>query len=210
MPLFSVTNVNFKNVVNYLHIEIGQHKSTFICGKSGSGKSTLLKLLNASVSPDSGEILFQNKPIGDYDIIKLRRDIMLVSQSVFLFDDTIKNNFREFYRYREQTLPDDSTLKEYMRICAADFSFDMNCRAMSGGERQRVFIAICLSFMPKVLMLDEPTSALDIHTSKALMENIKCHCIENNITLIVITHDRLLAEQYADEVIILDSGGGVS
>lgn len=210
MPLFSVTNVNFKNVVNYLHIEIGQHKSTFICGKSGSGKSTLLKLLNASVSPDSGEILFQNKPIGDYDIIKLRRDIMLVSQSVFLFDDTIKNNFREFYRYREQTLPDDSTLKEYMRICAADFSFDMNCRAMSGGERQRVFIAICLSFMPKVLMLDEPTSALDIHTSKALMENIKCHCIENNITLIAITHDRLLAEQYADEVIILDSGGGVS
>ena len=205
MTLFSISNVNFKNIIKYPKINIEEGKSTFICGKSGSGKSTLFKLLNASVSFDEGEILYQDKSIKDYDTILLRREVTLVSQNVFLFDDTIKNNFIEFYRYRDLSSPDDKLISKYLQICLADFSLDANCQEMSGGERQRVFISICLSFIPKVLMLDEPTSALDEHTAEAIMENLKNFCKENNITLIIITHDRLLTEKYADEVIILNS-----
>lgn len=204
MPLFSMSNVTFKNLIHYPQLEIIQNHITFICGKSGSGKSTLLKLLNTSVSPDSGELFYHDKPIQDYNTIHLRRRITLVSQQVFLFDDTIRQNFWEFYRYRELPPPDDAVILSYLLICLAEFPLDTNCRQMSGGERQRVFIAVCLSFMLEVLMLDEPTSALDEQTSAALMENLTIYCKEHGITLIVITHNKLLAELYADEMIHLD------
>lgn len=207
MSLFSLTNVTFKNIIKYPQIDIKPNKTTFICGKSGTGKSTLLKLLNTSLSSDSGEILYNGRPIESYNTIVLRKEIMFVSQTLFLFDTTIGNNFFEFYSYREQTPLNNEKIKEFSKLCLADFPADTNCREMSGGERQRVFIAICLSFLPKVLMLDEPTSALDDHTSRKLMENLKCYCKENDITLIVITHDILIAEQYADEIISLDSEG---
>lgn len=205
MSLFSLSNLNFNNMIHYSKIEMEENKATFILGKSGTGKSTLLKLLNASVSPMHGEILYKNKPLIQYDTIALRREITLVSQSVFLFDDTIRNNFAEFYHYRELPPPNESTILTYLQICRADFPLETTCQEMSGGERQRIFLAICLSFMPKVLLLDEPTSALDEHTSKMLMENLKRYCKEKSITLIVVSHDKLLAERYADEIINLDS-----
>ncbi|MGE4213621.1 MAG: ATP-binding cassette domain-containing protein [Anaerotignaceae bacterium] len=205
MTLFSISDVNFKDVIKYSNITIKQNRATFICGKSGSGKSTLLKFLNASVSVDSGNIFYQNKSIKEYDTIMLRKEVMLVSQNVFLFDDTIENNFLEYYRYRETTPPDMEKMQEYLQICLADFSVNAMCNEMSGGERQRVFIAICLSFMPKVLLLDEPTSALDEQTSKKLIDNLKNYCMKNGITLIIVCHDKKLIERYADEVICLNS-----
>lgn len=204
MSLFQLSNVTFKDIITYPLIKINENKTTFISGKSGSGKSTLLKLLNTSISPDHGEILYQDKLITEYDTIQLRREIMLVSQSVYLFDDTIRNNFKDFFSYRDLPVPSDATILEYLNLCIADFPLDSNCRDMSGGERQRIFIAICLSFMPKVLMLDEPTSALDEQTAIKLLENLKTYCSHNKIALIVITHDKTLAQKYEDESIILD------
>lgn len=204
MNIFTVSNVKFKNILKYSDIKIRENKTTFISGKSGSGKSTLLKLLNASVPVDSGDIFFNGKQIEKYNTIMLRKEVMLASQNVFLFDDTIENNFIEYYRYRETTPPDIKKMQEYLNICAANFSLDAMCSQLSGGERQRVFIAICLSFMPKVLMLDEPTSALDGQTANELIKNLKSYCKENKITLIAICHDKNLVEQYADEVINLN------
>lgn len=203
MNLFSIRNVNYKNIVSYRQIAIEEGQATFVCGKSGSGKSTLLKLLNASISADSGEILYRNKSIMNYDTISLRREITLVSQDIFLFDDTIRNNFAQFYGYRDQKPPEDTEIKDNLMLCMADFPLDTNCREMSGGEKQRVFISICLSFMPKVLMLDEPTSALDERTSDELMYHLKEYCLKNGITLIAITHDKTLAQRYADKIIDL-------
>lgn len=203
MSLFSLNNVNFKNIITYPKLEIAPNTATFLCGKSGCGKSTLLKLLNASISPDSGDIFYQGKRITEYDTILLRREVLLVSQNVFLFEDTIKNNFAEFYRYRDSTPPKEDRILSYLRLCNIDFPLDALCSDMSGGERQRIFISICLSFLPKVLMLDEPTSALDGKTAEVMIQHIKNHCKENGITLIVISHDQALAKQYADEMITL-------
>ena len=75
---------------------------------------------------------------------------------------------------------------------------------MSGGERQRVYIAIFLSFMPDVLMLDEPTSALDNTSSDIMMSNIKNFSKDNEMTTIVVSHYLTLAEKYGDEIIALE------
>jgi putative ABC transport system ATP-binding protein len=203
MSLFSLQNVNFKNIIYYTDIEIPKNCVTFICGESGCGKSTLLKLLNGVISADSGEILYADKPIEKYDPIALRREVLLCGQSPFLFDGNIKENFEEYYKYRDLPRVSLEKAHTFLKICAADFPLEAPCITMSGGEKQRVFTAICLSFHPNVLLLDEPTSALDDVTANIMMTNIKVFCQKENITLIVVSHNKALAESYADYTILL-------
>lgn len=196
-------NVKFKGIINYPDIDISSGIATFIQGKSGSGKSTLLKLFNRTQSAEQGLLLYNNKRIAELDTIKLRQEVLLVSQNVFLFGGSIGDNFKQFYSYRELPETSDEQIKKYLSICCADFSPSDLCDNMSGGERQRIYISVCLSLMPNVLMLDEPTSALDEKTSAQLIKNIKNFCIENKITLIIVSHDLKLSEKYADEIIVL-------
>ena len=202
--VLSAHNVDFRSVISYPEINVERGKATFIRGESGCGKSTLFKLFNAALSPDGGEIFYNGKNIDEYNSVLLRREIILVSQSVYLFDKTIEENFSKYYEYRGIAPLGKEKMKEFLDICCADFSFDSDCKTMSGGERQRIFTAICMSFMPKVLMLDEPTSALDEKTSEAMMKNIKDFCNKNDITLLCISHDPKLAEKFADNVITLN------
>lgn len=203
MTLFSLNNVNFKDFINYKDITIIQGGATFICGESGAGKSTLLKLLNGVISPTAGEIHYLGKNIEDYDSILLRREILLISQSAYLFDMSIEDNFREFYAYRDLEPPSLEIMKSCLDICSLHLPLDTMCNVMSGGERQRAFIAIHLSFPSKVVMLDEPTSALDEKNADFVIENIKSYCKENEKTLIIVSHDKSISEKYADFVIDL-------
>lgn len=204
--LIEFKNVNFNNMITYPDIEIEAEQVTFISGESGSGKSTLLKLINGVASPASGDITIEGKDILSWDTMDLRKKYLLAGQSVYLFDKTIRQNFEEFYRYRDLPAPADKEIQHYLSICCADFPLDSYCTHMSGGERQRVYIAICLSLKPEVLMLDEPTSALDSNTAGLLMQNLSSFCRNNHITLIVVSHDLTLPEQFADRVISLKGG----
>jgi len=203
MKIFSLKDVSFKNIINYPALEIPENRAVFVCGESGCGKSTLLKLLNGTASADSGEILYREKPLEEYEPVLLRREILLCGQSAFLFDGNIAENFAQYYKYRELPPPQPEEYREYLKICSAEFPEDANCTTMSGGERHRVFTAICLSLKPKVLLIDEPTAALDDATADAVLGGIKNYCADNNITLVVVSHSRALAEAYADSVIML-------
>ena len=202
MALFTLKKITFKGI-QYPDIEIPEKRTTFICGESGSGKSTLLKLLNGVLSPADGEISYRGKNINDYDPIILRRDILLIGQSVYLFDKSIKENFNEYYAYRDMQVISEKTMKEYLDICSVDLPLDSMCSVLSGGESQRIFIAIGISFHPHVLVMDEPTSALDDKNANILIENIKSYCKTNEITLIVVSHDRAIADRHADNIIAL-------
>ncbi len=90
-----------------------------------------------------------------------------------------------------------------LSLCLIDFDLDKDCKNLSGGERHRVFLAICLSFMPSVILLDEPTSALDKETSINLFKNIKNFCKNNFISCISVCHSEELVEMFADEIIRL-------
>lgn len=206
MALFTLENVNYKNIIKYPDMEISEGNATFICGESGSGKSTLLKLLNGVISPTDGEITYLDKNIEDYDPIALRREVLLISQSVYLFDMSIRDNFNDYYAYRELEPISEEAMKSYLHICSVNLPLDSMCSVMSGGERQRVFIAINLSFQAKVLMLDEPMSALDDKNAHALIDNVKSFCKQKGKTLIVVAHDRTIIDKYADNTISLSRG----
>jgi putative ABC transport system ATP-binding protein len=206
LPLFSLKDVWFKDIVHYPDIKIPEGGVTFICGESGCGKSTLLKLLNNVASPASGEILYADKRIKDYDPIKLRREVLLCGQTAFLFGGTVRENFIKFYKHRDLSPISDEEINKFLKICAGDFPLDASCGTMSGGEKHRVFMSVCLSLHPKVLLLDEPTSALDNMTADTLMSNTTTFCHENNITLIIVSHNTALAQTYADYIITLAGG----
>ena len=204
MDIISVNQAVFQSMIRYPDIKIAKGKTTFIHGPSGCGKSTLLKLINGTTSPDSGEIFYKGNNIENIDTIDLRREILLVAQSVFLFTGTIEENFKKYYEYRDRDLPTKETMEKFLKICSAEFSLETRCETMSGGERQRVYISLFVSFMPDVLMLDEPTSALDNTSSDIMMSNIKNFSKDNEMTTIVVSHYLTRAEKYGDDIIVLE------
>lgn len=201
--ILSATGLKFLDLIAYPPIEINPAKATFLTGESGSGKSTLLKLLNATAAPSAGVILYEGSDVEGLDTVKLRREVVLAAQGVFLFDGTIRQNFDQFHDFRDEPPIGEEEIKRCLALCCAEFPPETRCETLSGGERQRVFLAIHLSFKPKVLMLDEPTSALDEATAFRLLTNVKAWCAENGTTLVAISHDQKLVEAFADEVIRL-------
>lgn len=203
MALFTLNNVVCNNLIHYPDLTIMPQLVTFICGESGSGKSTLLKLLNGMISADRGVVTYQGKDIQAWDPVFLHRAVILGGQSPYLFDLSVKDNFLEFYHYRELQPVSEPEMSEYLRLCALECPLEASCGTMSGGEKQRVFLALCLSLKPEVLLLDEPTSALDAHNAAVVLSNIKDYCRTNQITLLVVSHSKELSETLADEVINL-------
>lgn len=201
MEILRFENVKF--IKEYDDFTIDKNEIVFIVGKSGSGKSTLLKLINNTLQMKSGSIFYKDTNILNIKPVELRRNIMMTSQENFLFDMTIKENFHEFYKLRDlENLTDDEIVK-FLKIADFDVDVNLDVEKLSGGEKQRVFLAIALSMRPEVLLLDEPTSALDSNTAFNMMKNIVDYCKHNDITLVVVSHARNLVDEFADKTIDL-------
>lgn len=202
--ILETKDLYFNNMINYKNMKISKGKVTFITGESGCGKSTLLKLFNGTLTQSKGKIYYNGEDTEKLNSIELRKEISLISQSVFLFDASIKENFIKFYEYRGQIVPSDEEIKEFLNICCITFSLDKDCTTMSGGEKQRVYIAIYLSFKPEIIMLDEPTSALDNKNTFSVIENILSFCKKNSSTVIIVSHDKELTEKFGENNITLE------
>lgn len=201
--LFHSNELKYKDILTYNSIEIKKGKVNFIVGESGSGKSSLLKLLNLSQSASPGKLLYNDKPIESYDPIQLRRDVSLVSQESYLFNESIYDNFKRFYTLRKAPMPSEEFIKNITNLCLVNVPLEQNALTLSGGERQRVYISIFLSFIPKVILLDEPTSALDEKNSHLIMENIINFCKEKNIDIIVVSHDKKIVDRFSENIVII-------
>lgn len=123
-----------------------------------------------------------------------------------MFGGTIRENFDRFYAFREMVSPDDEQIMKMLSVCCLSFSPDKDCSVMSGGERQRMALAVSLSFSPKVLLLDEPTSALDGKTAEALLENLCAFCGETSADMVAVSHDANLTKAFSENTITLFRG----
>ena len=178
---------------------------TFIAGRSGCGKSTYLRVLNRTVVPDAGHVMYRDRDVTEYPVLEYRRKVLLVPQEVFLFEGTIRDNFARYSEMRGTEPLSDDDIQHFMEVCKADFPLDSDCGRLSVGERQRVFISLFLSFMPEVLLLDEPTAALDERTAGIMLRNIRSFAEGNGITVICVCHSESLIEGLADRVIRLEA-----
>lgn len=203
IAVLKTSKLAFMDIINYPDINIEKNSITFINGESGCGKSTLLKLLNGTQSPSKGIIQYNNTDIDNLNLIDLRKSVILASQDIFLFDGSIRDNFKQFYDFREETCINENEMEKYLEICCADLPLDSMCQRLSGGERQRVFLAIYLSFNSDVILLDEPTASLDEKTSIRFFEQIIKYCKDKNITMIAVCHNPKLVQMFGENIITL-------
>jgi len=180
-----------------------------IVGPSGAGKSTILDLLLRFYDPDEGKILLDGRDLKEYKLHDLRNCIGLVTQEVFLWDKTIKENLL----YAKP----DATLDEIRKVCEiaqmTDFIEQMpqgldtligeRGVKISGGEKQRLGIARILLRQPQILLMDEPTSALDAKTEALLHRELEK--IFAGKTVMVVAH-RLATIRNADRIIVVKDG----
>lgn len=206
IPIFSLRAVQARQEIIYPDIDIKAGSIIFISGESGCGKSTLLNLLNGMLDDYSGTINYNGKDIRSLEPLRLRREVSLVSQSIYLFEGTVEENFAAFYGYRDLPSPEPASIQYYLNLCSISVPLDTPCPELSGGEQHRIYLAIFISFGPKILLLDEPTAALDSQNASAMLDNICQFCRQENITLVVISHDLSLAEKFAENHIVLGSG----
>jgi ABC-type multidrug transport system fused ATPase/permease subunit len=190
-----------------LRIEAG--KMTAIVGASGSGKSTLVDLIPRFFDPVRGYIEWDGTDTKRFTIQSLRDRVGTVSQSTFIFNDTVTANIR--YGKLDATM--DEVREAARQANALDFIQDMpegfdtilgdRGLRLSGGQRQRIAIARALLRDPEVLILDEATSALDTVSEKLVQESLER--LMDGRTVIAIAH-RLSTIENADRVAVLEKG----
>jgi len=217
LPLFResirIENVSLRYdrapVLDDVSLEIPAGTFCAILGPSGIGKSTLADLLVRYLDPDQGRILIDGRDLRSVSLEDLRKQVILVDQSPYLFNVSIAENiayaFPEATQQEIEEAGSAAGLDELIARLPEGYQTTTGERglAMSAGERQRIALARAFLRRPRVLILDEPTSALDAHNERLLAANLRTAL--PGCTLIVITHRPALAE-IADAVITLEGG----
>ncbi len=188
--------------VNDVSFELAQGTLASIVGKSGSGKSTLLSLLGALDKPTSGDVVVNGVSLAKMPDRKLteyrRRDIGFVFQQFNLIPNlsAVDNVMlpMEFAGLRRAArLQRARELLEQVQLDPEKHGRRVN--RLSGGEQQRVAIARALANEPKLILADEPTGNLDEQTGDHIIELLSSLRREHNTTILVVTHDRALANK---------------
>ena len=198
-----------KQALDGFNLDIRQGERVALVGRSGSGKSTVVNLLPRFVEPSSGTVYLDDVNIEDIKLDNLRSQFALVSQDVFLFDDTLLENVR-------YSRPDATEEEVLAALKAANLQdlvesspyglnqpIGANGNQLSGGQRQRVAIARAILKDAPILLLDEATSALD-NESERLVQQALERLMENR-TSIIVAH-RLTTVEQADRIIVMDDG----
>lgn len=194
------------NALDGATLSIEKGETVVILGPSGSGKSTLMNIIGGIDSASSGSIVVDGKSVNSMSNSELveyrRKNIGFIFQTYNLVSDlTAKENVQLMQDVSDDTFPVDDILNELgMEKYADHFP-----KEMSGGQQQRVAIARAVVKKPKILLCDEPTAALDSKTSQEVLELIEKMNKSHNITVIIVTHNELIA-QIADRIIKLKDG----
>jgi subfamily B ATP-binding cassette protein MsbA len=180
-----------------------------LVGRSGSGKSTLVSLLPRFYDPDAGSVLLDGRDLRDYRRADLRAQVSVVSQDVFLFDDSIRSNIAFGLCDPADPAVEEAARAAYVLEFAADLPQGLDSPvgerggSLSGGQRQRISIARALLKDSPVLVLDEATSALDSEAERRIQSALER--LKSDRTTLVIAH-RLSTIEQADLIVVLHEG----
>ncbi len=197
-------------VISNLDLTVTSGQTLALVGPSGGGKTTLCNLIPRFYNVDSGRILIDGNDIQDITLSSLRSNIGIVSQSIFLFDGTVRDNIA----YGAPDATDEQIINAAVRANIHDYIMSMDDGynthvgergvRLSGGQRQRIAIARVFLKNPKLLILDEATSALDNVTEMQIQKSLEE--LSRGRTVIVVAH-RLSTVKNADKIAVIDGDG---
>lgn len=200
-----------RNILENVSLSIPIGARIGIAGASGAGKSTLIDLLAGLIRADRGRITADGNDLDGFSLASRRKRIGFVSQDVFLFNDTIRNNIDL------SGVHGKAEISEFCRLACLegllerlpdglDSMVGEAGMKLSGGERQRVSLARCLASGARVLVLDEATSALDPLTESRLIRNLNgLTPLQGPLTLLLIAHRRAVIAE-TDHIYVLENG----
>jgi iron complex transport system ATP-binding protein len=216
-PLLQVQNLSFsyspdKPTLRNISLSLEAGKILALLGPNGSGKSTLLKLLIAHLSPNSGSITLDSQPLHKIPRRQLARKLAYLPQTPS--HDPAHTVLDHLRLGRAPYLPLlglesqhdlDLIQKTSQLLDLADF-LHRPIDHLSGGQRQRVFVARCLIQEPRILLLDEPGTFLDLQHQVDLLKLLKQLAKEQNLSILLASHDLNTSAHFADELILLHHG----
>lgn len=216
--LIHIENVDFfygndkEKIIDNLNLDIKEGEFIGIAGPSGCGKSTLIKLITKLEKISNGQILINNKNLGNMTREEISNEMALVPQNPFLIAGTIRDNI--CYGIHRQ-VTDEELKKVSKRAYIEEFIESLPDKYdtviaegggnLSGGQKQRIAIARVFLRKPKILILDEATSALDNTSEKYIQKEIEMLKKEYKTTIISIAH-RLTTLENCDNILVFDSG----
>jgi len=205
-------NVTFSygkgDVIKNFNLKINKGQKVALVGLSGSGKSTLISLLLRLYNIQSGEILIDGKNISEYQIDSLREVFALVSQDIFLFNDSVKENLlagEDYPDHKVEEALNVSYSKEFINLLPEGLDTTIGDRGLklSGGQSQRLTIARAFLRDCPIMLFDEATSALDNESEKVVQKALDA--VGGHKTVIAVAH-RLSTIQGYDRIVVMKGG----
>jgi iron complex transport system ATP-binding protein len=202
-----------KQILQDISFTVNKGEMVGILGPNGSGKTTLMKVISGILSPQEGLVEIKGRPIYQYKKKELAKVVAVLSQHV---NESFSYTVREIVslgRYAHQSglfqswsTKDEEVLNQVMRQTGVFAFQDKPIHELSGGEKQRVYLAQALAQEPEILLLDEPTNHLDLSFQKELLDNLREWSKERELTIVCIFHDLNLAGLYCDRLLLLHDG----
>lgn len=200
-----------ENVFEDISFTIGAGEDHALLGPSGSGKSTVLRLLAGLEQPNAGKIFVDGTLLSDSAKVIIaphQRQLAMVFQDLALWPNlTALGNVMLGMAQRKLTRPDRrAKAVSSLAACGIEKLASRKPSEVSVGQQQRIALARALAVRPKLLLLDEPFSGLDLIAKSELFEEIRTHCREFGITLLLVTHDPLEATELCTHALTIEDG----
>jgi len=196
-------------VIRGVSLKINSNESVAIVGKSGSGKTSLIMLIAGLECSNSGKIIFEGEDISQYSEDRLadirKRKIGIVFQSFYLIPNyTALENVSLVLEINKVADAKKKSMELLEQLGLKD-RINHFPSQLSGGEQQRVAIARSIVLNPKLILADEPSGNLDSENSKLIMSLLFKYCKQNGSSLVLVTHDQMLAKE-CDRIIEIKDG----
>jgi osmoprotectant transport system ATP-binding protein len=214
MPIIRFENVTksydqYGPVIDNLNFSIQKGEFVTLIGPSGCGKTTLLKMINGLLKPDLGSVYINDREIGAWDIVELRRNMGYVIQQVGLFPHlTIAENISYVLDIKKVAKPiRRERERELIKLVGLEETYlDQYPAELSGGQKQRVGVARALAADPEIILMDEPFGAVDEITRKNLQDELFKICSSLDKTIVFVTHDIEEAFKLGSRIVLLNKG----
>ncbi|MGO8705347.1 MAG: ABC transporter ATP-binding protein [Candidatus Brocadiia bacterium] len=214
--MLSVKNVSAgygrKIVVRDVTMRVAEGEFVGLIGPNGSGKTTLLRVISGVLAPSEGEVLLRDAPLRTIGKRRLAQMMACLPQELAsdlaftVREIVLMGRSPHLSRIGRETRQDSEAAEKAMALADIADIADRFMTEISGGERQRAFIAMCLAQEPQILLLDEPTSHLDVGHQLSLLDLVKRLNRRTGMTVVAVFHDLNLASEYCDRLLLLHQG----